>query len=37
MRTRKEMKADAGKVLKRHYGLFLLLCMVASLLGGRSP
>ncbi len=34
MRTRKEMKADAGKVLKRHYGLFLLLCMVASLLGG---
>ena len=34
MRTRKEMKADAGMVLKRHYGLFLLLCMVASLLGG---
>ncbi len=34
MRTRKEMKADAKKVLKRHYGLFLLLCMVASLLGG---
>ena len=34
MRTRKEMKTDAKKVLKRHYGLFLLLCMVASLLGG---
>ena len=28
------MKADARKVLKRHYFLFLLLCLMASLLGG---
>lgn len=34
MRTRKDMKADAKRVLRAHYGLFLLLCMVASLLGG---
>ena len=34
MYTRKEMKANARKVLKRHYGLFLALCMAASLLGG---
>lgn len=34
MRTRREMKADAKKTLKRHYFLFLLLCLVISLLGG---
>ncbi len=34
MRTRRQMKADARKVLKRHYFLFLLLCLMASLLGG---
>ncbi len=34
MHTRKQMKADAKKVLKRHYFLFLLLCLAASLLGG---
>ena len=34
MRTRREMKASAKKVLKRHYGFFVLLCMVAGLLGG---
>ncbi len=28
------MKADAKKVLKQHYFLFLLLCMAVSLLGG---
>lgn len=32
--TRKELKAGAKKVLRRHYGLFVLLCMVTSLLGG---
>lgn len=31
---RKELKAGAKKVLRRHYGLFVLLCMVTSLLGG---
>ena len=34
MHMRKQMKADAKKVLKRHYFLFLLLCLTASLLGG---
>lgn len=34
MRTRREMKASAKKVLKRHYGFFVLLCIVVSLLGG---
>ncbi len=32
--TRREMKAAAKKVLKRHYKLFVLLCMVISLMGG---
>lgn len=33
--ARKEMKAAAKKVLKKHYGLYVLLCMVVSLLGGK--
>ena len=32
--ARREMKAAARKVLKRHYKLFVLLCMVMSLMGG---
>ena len=40
MRTRKEirknLKARAKKILKRHYWLFLLLCIVSSILGGGS-
>ena len=34
MHTRKQMKSDAKRVLKQHYFLFLLLCMVASMIGG---
>ena len=34
MYTRKQMKTAAKKVLKQHYFLFLLLCLVASLLAG---
>lgn len=34
MHTRKQMKADAKKVLKQHYFLFLLLCMTMSMVGG---
>ncbi|RRK34551.1 DUF975 family protein [Schaedlerella arabinosiphila] len=40
MRTRKEirknLKARAKKILKKHYWLFLLLCIVSSILGGGS-
>lgn len=34
MRTRREMKAGAKAVLRKHFGLFVLLCLMASLLGG---
>ena len=34
MHTRKQMKSDAKRILKQHYFLFLLLCMVASMIGG---
>ncbi|MCI9337641.1 MAG: DUF975 family protein [Lachnospiraceae bacterium] len=34
MHIRKQMKADAKKVLKRHYFLFVLLCLTATLLSG---
>ena len=34
MYTRKQMKTAAKKVLKQHYFLFLLLCLVASLVAG---
>ena len=33
---RKDIKARAKKVLKKHYRLFLLLCVVSSILGGQS-
>lgn len=33
MRTRKEMKASARKVLKRHYWIFVAVCLTASFLG----
>lgn len=40
MRTRKQirkdLKARAKKVLKKHYRLFLLLCVISSILGGQS-
>ena len=40
MRTRKEirknLKARAKKTLKKHYRLFLLLCVISSILGGQS-
>ncbi len=34
MHARRQMKANAKKVLRQHYFLFLLLCLAASLLGG---
>ena len=40
MRTRKQirkdLKARAKKTLKKHYRLFLLLCVISSILGGQS-
>ena len=30
---RKEWKAKARGVLKRHYGLFVILCLIAAILG----
>lgn len=40
LRTRKEirkdLKAQAKRTLKKHYWLFLLLCVVSSILGGGS-
>lgn len=33
MKNRKKWKADARKVLKRHYGLFVVLCLIAAMLG----
>lgn len=40
MRTRREirkdLKARAKKILRKHYRLFLLLCVVSSILGGGS-
>ena len=33
MRTRKELKVQAKKVLKRHYWLFVAICLVAAIFG----
>ena len=34
MPTRKELKARGRRALKRHYAIFLLLCLVPAILGG---
>lgn len=33
MRTRKELKRTARAVLKEHYGLFVILCLLAAIIG----
>ena len=33
MRLRKEMKREAKKVLKKHYWIFVMLCLLAAVLG----
>lgn len=33
MKSRKELKADARKILKRHYWMLVVLCLAAAVLG----